>query len=420
MKICGSYIIKGGKKLEGEVIASGSKNASLPILAASILNNGITKLYNVPNIHDTKVMIEILRDLGCKVKRIRDKIVIDARGVKKQEIPEELMRKMRSSVILAGALIGRSKGATFCCPGGCDIGARPIDLHLKAFENLGIKIYENTGYIQCTCDTIVGEKIHFDFPSVGATENAMLVAVLAKGTTVISNAAMEPEIVDLQNFLNKMGAKVTGAGTNEIIIHGVEKLRDAGYQVMPDRIEAGTLLLAAATTGGNIKLKKVIPEHLTPVIEKLKECGCEVEQTKDMVSLQAPKKLNAVNIKTMPYPGFPTDMQAIFTSVLCTAKGTSVVVENIFENRYKYTNELNKMGAKIIVEGRTAVIKGVRKLTHAVVEATDLRGGAALVVAALRANGKTKVTNIEYILRGYENLDEKLNALGANITKEVG
>lgn len=406
--------------MEGEVVVSGSKNASLPILAASILNNGITKLYNVPNIHDTKVMIEILRNLGCKVKRVRDKIVIDARDVKKQEIPEELMRKMRSSVILAGALIGRMKSATFCCPGGCDIGARPIDLHLKAFENLGIKICENTGYIQCTCDTIVGEKIHFDFPSVGATENAMLVAVLAKGTTVISNAAMEPEIIDLQNFLNKMGAKVTGAGTNEIVIHGVDKLKDTGYQIMPDRIEAGTLLCAAATTGGNISLKKVIPEHLTPVIEKLKECGCNIELTKDTVRIEAPKKLKAVNIKTMPYPGFPTDMQALLVSILCTAKGTSVVTENIFENRYKYTNELNKMGAKIITEGRTAVIKGVRKLTKATVESTDLRGGAALVIAALRTNGKTKVTNIEYILRGYENLDEKLNTLGANITKEVG
>lgn len=418
-EICGSYIIQGGKKLEGEVVVSGSKNASLPILAASILNKGITKLYNVPNIHDTKVMIEILRNLGCKVKRVRDKIIIDARDIKKQEIPEELMRKMRSSVILAGALIGRFKKATFCCPGGCDIGARPIDLHLKAFENLGININKNTGYIHCTCDTIVGEKIHLDFPSVGATENAMLVAVFAKGTTIISNAAMEPEIIDLQNFLNKMGAKITGAGTNEIIIKGVEKLKDTGYQVMPDRIEAGTLLCAVAITGGKVALKKVISDHLTPVLEKLKECGCDIKTQKDKVMMQAPKKLKAVDIKTMPYPGFPTDMQAIFVSMLCIAKGTSVVTENIFENRYKYTNELKKMGAKIIVEGRTAIIKGTRKLNKATVESNDLRGGAALVIAALNIAGKTTVTNIEYILRGYENLDEKLNALGAKITKEV-
>ncbi len=265
----------------------------------------------------------------------------------------------------------------------------------------------------------MGEKIHLDFPSVGATENAMLVAVLSKETTVISNAAMEPEIVDLQNFLNKMGAKITGAGTNEITIQGVQKLRDVGYQVMPDRIEAGTLLCAVATTGGNITLRKVNPEHLTPVLEKLKECGCKIQQEKETVILEAPKKLKAVDIKTMPYPGFPTDMQAILVSILCTAKGTSIVTENIFENRYKYTNELKRMGAKITIEGRTAIIKGVRKLTKGVVEATDLRGGAALVLASLTANGKTKVTNIEYILRGYENLDEKLNSLGAKITKEV-
>ena len=391
----------------------------MPILAASILNNGITRLYNVPNIHDTKVMIEILRNLGCKVKRVRDKIVIDSRGVNQYEIPEELMRKMRSSVILAGALIGRMKKATFSCPGGCDIGARPIDLHLKAFENLGVNISKSTGYIHCSCDIITGEKIHLDFPSVGATENAMLVAVLAKGTTVISNAAMEPEIVDLQDFLNKMGAKVTGAGTNEITIQGVERLKDTGYQVMPDRIEAGTLLCAVASTGGKLTLKKVKPEHLTPVLEKLKECGCFIQSTKDSVMLEAPKKLKAVDIKTMPYPGFPTDMQAIFVSILCTAKGTSIVTENIFENRYKYTNELKRMGAKIVVEGRTAIIKGVRKLSKAVVEATDLRGGAALVVAGLSASGKTTVENIEYILRGYEEIDKKLTRLGAKITKEV-
>ena len=247
----------------------------------------------------------------------------------------------------------------------------------------------------------------------------MLVAVLAKGTTIISNAAMEPEIIDLQNFLNKMGAKITGAGTNEITIHGVEKLHDTGYQIMPDRIEAGTLLCAVAATGGKITLKKVVPQHLTPVIEKLKQSGCLLQIEKDQVMLQAPKKLTAVDIKTMPYPGFPTDMQAIFVSMLCIAKGTSIVIENIFENRYKYTNELQRMGAKIAIEGRTAIIKGVKKLSKATVQASDLRGGAALVIGALTASGKTKVTNIEYILRGYEKLDQKLNDLGANITKEV-
>lgn len=415
----GTYIIEGGRKLEGEIEVSGSKNASLPILAACVLNNGITKLYNVPNIHDTKVMLEILKFLGCKVKRSSDKIVIDARKITKYEIPEELMRKMRSSVILAGALLGRFKKATFSCPGGCDIGARPIDLHLKAFENLSINISEDTGYIRCKCDRIEAGKIHFDFPSVGATENAILAATLADGTTTIINAAMEPEIVDLQNFLNKLGAKISGAGTSEIVIKGVSSLKSSGYKVMPDRIEAGTLLCAGAITGGTVTVKNVVPEHLAPVLEKLEECGCKIEMKKDIIILQAPKKLKAIEIKTMPYPGFPTDMQAIFGGMLTTAKGTSVIIENIFENRYKYASELQRMGAKFTIEGRTAIIKGVRKLNGANVKAYDLRGGAALVLAGLVAKGKTKVENIEYILRGYESLDAKLNKLGAKITKEV-
>ena len=308
---------------------------------------------------------------------------------------------------------------SFLVLGGCDIGARPIDLHLKAFENLGINISEDTGYIRCKCDTIVAGKIHLDFPSVGATENAILASVLANGTTTISNAAMEPEIVDLQNFLNKLGAKIKGAGTSQIVIMGVSRLQDSGYKVIPDRIEAGTLLCAGAVTGGSILLKNVVPNHLTPVLEKLEECGCKLEIKKEEILLQAPKKLKAVEIKTMPYPGFPTDMQAVFGGMLVTSKGVSVIIENIFENRYKYLGELKRMGAKLQIEGRTAIIKGVRKLSGANVEATDLRGGAALVIAGLSAKGKTRVNNIEYILRGYENLDVKLNSLGAKITKEV-
>lgn len=414
------YIIEGGRKLEGEVVVSGSKNASLPILAASILNNGITKLYNVPDIQDTKVMFQILKYLGCKVKRNSDKIIIDSRKIDQQEIPENLMREMRSSVIIAGALVGRFKNAVFSCPGGCDIGSRPIDLHLKAFQSLGIKIEEESGYIHCNCDTIVGNKIQLDFPSVGATENAMLAAVLAEGNTIITNAAMEPEIMDLQDFLNKMGAKIQGAGTNSIKITGVKTLKDIGYKIIPDRIEAGTLLCCAAITGGKITLKNVIPEHLAPVLDKLEESGCKLDIKKEEIFLQAPKKLKAVEIKTMPYPGFPTDMQSIFCSMLTTAKGTSVVIENIFENRYKYTNELQRMGAKFLIEGKTAIITGVRKLNGVCVKATDLRGGAALIVAGLSAKGKTKITNIEYILRGYEDLDKKLTMLGAKITREEG
>lgn len=410
-----SYIIEGGKRLEGEVNISGSKNASLPIIAASILNSNITRLYNVPNIHDTQITLEILKILGCKVTKKSDKIIIDSRNMTKTEIPEELMRQMRSSVVLAGAIIGRFKNAKISYPGGCDIGARPIDLHLQGFKRLGIEVEEEAGYIKCKCEKIVGNTIQLDFPSVGATENIMLASVLAEGETVITNAAMEPEIVDLQSMLNKMGAKITGAGTNIVKIIGVKHLKEISYTVMPDRIEAGTFLCATAVTGGKVKLNNIKVEHIAPVIHKLEECGCKIEKLKNSIKLEAPKKLKSVDIKTMPYPGFPTDMQSVFASVLAVSKGTSIVVENIFENRYKYTNELKKMGAKITVEGKTAVIKGVRRLTGANVTSTDLRGGAALVIAGLQAKGKTTVNNIEYILRGYENLDKKLSMLGANI-----
>ncbi len=302
--------------------------------------------------------------------------------------------------------------------GGCDIGARPIDMHLKAFKELGIEIKKDAGFIYCNVDEIKPNSIHLDFPSVGATENIMLLSVLANGETTIINAAMEPEIVDLQNFLNRMGAKVTGAGSNVIKIVGVKKLKDVSYNIMPDRIEAGTLLCAVAQNGGKLTLNKVKPEHLSPILHKLEECGCILDIGKDFIKLEAPKKLNNIEIKTMPYPGFPTDMQSVFASMLTTAKGTSIIVENIFENRYRYVNELKKMGAKITVEGKICIIKGTRKIYGASVNATDLRGGASLVVAGLNAKGKTIINNAKYILRGYENLDKKLNALGAKITLE--
>ena len=410
------YIIEGGKKLEGTVQISGSKNASLPILAATLLNKGINKLYNVPNIHDVQMMLKILEKLGCKVKKKNDKIVIDSRNIVNYEIPDNLMNQMRSSVIIVGALLARKKKAKFTYPGGCDIGSRPIDLHIKAFKKLGINVMEESGYIKCETDDIIGKEINLDFPSVGATENIILATCLSKETTRINNAAMEPEILDLQNALNSMGAKITGAGTNNIIIKGVEKLNNLSYNIIPDRIEAGTLLCATAITGGNIKLQKVIPRHLDTLINKLEEMGCEIELNKDEIILKAPKRLKAVDIKTMPYPGFPTDLQSVLGATLTVSKGTSIIVENIFENRYKYLNELSKMGAKVTVEGRTAIIKGVRKLNKANVESTDLRGGAALVIAALATKGRTKINNIEYILRGYEKFDEKLKKLGANIS----
>lgn len=410
-----SYIIQGGEKLQGEVKISGSKNAALPIMAASILNGGITKLYNVPNIHDTQKMIEILKLLGCKIKKKENKIIIDSSKVERYEIPEDLMREMRSSVILAGGIVGKYRRATFSYPGGCDIGARPIDLHLKAFEKLGINISENYGKIECKCDKIVGTKIDLDFPSVGATENTILAACLAEGTTTINNVAREPEIIDLQKFLNRMGAKVKGAGTNTIEIQGVKRLKDVDYNIMTDRIEAGTFLVAGAITEGKIKLLNADATQIQPVINKLEEANCKIEIEKDYIELIAPKRLKAVDIKTMPYPGFPTDMQAVFTAAMTKAKGTSVIVENIFENRYKYTQELIRMGAKITIEGRTAVVKGVKKVQGTTVKATDLRGGAAMVILGLSARGITEVDNIHYILRGYEKLEKKLENLGAKI-----
>ena len=384
------YIIEGGRKLIGETLVSGSKNASLPILAASLLSGSITKLYNVPNIHDTQMTIKILRLLGCKVAKKGNKVVIDSKMARGYEIPEDLMRQMRSSVILAGALVGRFKKATFTCPGGCDLGKRPIDLHLKGLRGLGINISEEGKSIYCTADEIIGTKIELEFPSVGATENIMLAAVLADGETIISNAAKEPEICDLETCLNKMWAKVSGSGTSTIKIVGVKKLKDTSHHIMPDRIEAGTLLAAGAITKGKITLKNVIPEHLTPVLHKLEECGCKLCINKNSIILEAPKRLNKTEIETMPYPGFPTDMQSVFVSLLCVSKGTSTVVENIFENRYKYVNELKKMGAKISIEGKTLKISGVKKLKGTEVLATDLRGGAAEVVARFSSKRKNK------------------------------
>ena len=411
------YIITGGKRAEGEIEISGSKNASLPIIAATILNGGTTTLYNVPDIHDTQMMFEILKKIGGKVNKKANKVIIDTSKINKYEIPEELMRQMRSSVIFAGALIGKYKEAVFSYPGGCDIGTRPIDLHLKSFEKLGINITKNYGNISCICDKIVPEKIHLDFPSVGATENIILATCLTKGTTTITNAAREPEIIDLQNFLNRMGAKIKGAGSNTIEIQGVEKLKDVSYNIMADRIEAGTYLCLAAMTNGNILLKNIDSTYINPVINKLEEAGCNFNETKSSIEITAPKRLKAVDIKTMPYPGFPTDMQSIFGTALTIAKGTSVIVENIFENRYKYLQELARMGAKSTIEGKTAIIKGVRKLCGARVRATDLRGGAALVIAGASAKGKTTVENIEYILRGYEKFEQKLSKLNIDIIK---
>ena len=413
-----SYIIEGGKKLEGTVKISGSKNASLPILAATILSEKTNKLYNVPQIKDTKTTLEILKLLGCKIKQNSGKIEINSKHITKTEIPEHLMREMRSTVIMAGALLGRFKEVTFSYPGGCDIGSRPIDLHINAFKKLGVEITEEAGFIKCKANKIIGTNIDLDFPSVGATENIILATVLSTGSTTINNAAMEPEIIDMVQFLKKMGAKIQGEGTNQIIIDGVEKLSGVSYNIMPDRIEAGTILCAVAATGGNVTLDNVMPEHLTAVINKLEETGCKIEINNKKITLNAPKKLKSIDIKTMTYPGFPTDLQQIFATMLVKASGTSIIVENIFESRYKYISELRKMGAKVTVEGKTAIIKGTRKINATTVVCTDLRGGAALVIAGLMAKGKSRVENIGYIQRGYENLENKLGILGAKIKLE--
>ena len=412
------YIIEGGRKLSGIIDVSGSKNATLPILAATILNDGITIINNVPNIKDVNSMCAILQNLGCTIIREKNTVKVNSTNITTSEIPEKLMREMRSSVILAGALIGRTKKCHFTYPGGCEIGSRPINLHLEAFEQLGVKIKEKNGYINCISEKLSGTEIVLDFPSVGATENIMLASVFAEGETRIKNVAREPEIKNLQDFLNSMGAKIKGAGSNSIVIKGVKNLHDTEFSVIPDRIEAASYLCMAAATSGEIILNKVNPEHLSSAIHKLKKMNLKISYSKNELHLRTLKHLNPINIKTMPYPGFPTDMQSQFTTLLTLAKGTSIIVENIFENRYKYVNELIKMGANITLENRTAIVQGVECLYGANVEAKELRGGAALITAALAACGETKITGINFVERGYENLVKKLTILGAKITKQ--
>lgn len=412
-----SYVINGGNKLNGEIVNSGSKNAALPILATAILNPHPVTFYNVPNIDDIKTTIKILRFLGCKIDRVCDKITISSSAIKKTEIPEELMHRCRSTVILAGALVGRFKKANFSFPGGCNIGARPIDLHIKALKKLGIEFVENENKISCKAQQIHGAKINLEFPSVGATENIILASVYARGITTIINAAKEPEIKDLANCLNKMGAKVYGAGTGKITIIGVNKLHSVNYRIMPDRIEAGTYLCGVAITNGKIKLNQTNPESLMNVLYTLKEMGCKISITRDEIYLSSPKKLKPISIETNPHPGFPTDLEPIFTALLTKADGESKIKENIFESRFEFCKELNKMGANIEIDtsGTEIKIKGTDKISGNTVKSKDLRGGASLILEGLVADGTTIVEDAEYILRGYENLDTKLRQLGANI-----
>jgi len=410
------FIVTGEVQLTGKIRVSGAKNATLPIMAATLLCSGVSIIHDVPQLSDIKAMQEILKLLGANITREEKMLIIDTSNVGKQEIPEHLMREMRASVFLMGPLLGRFRKVRVSYPGGCAIGPRPIDLHIKALEKIGAKIKESYGFIEAEAPLLTGAEIHFDFPSVGATENAMMAAVLAKGTTIIRNAAREPEVCDLQVFLNRMGAKITGAGTDTIRIDGVEKLLPAEHHVMPDRIQAGTFLIAGAITQGDVTVENISPECLFSVTDKLEEIGAVINTGSDYIRIRA-GELRGVDIKTLPYPGFPTDLQAPMLSLLTVAKGTSIITETIFENRFKHVDELMRMGAKIKVEGRTAIIRGVSKLTGTMVAAPDLRAGAALVLAALAAEGVSEIEQVYHIDRGYEQLEQKLQLLGANIIR---
>ncbi|MDQ0286968.1 UDP-N-acetylglucosamine 1-carboxyvinyltransferase [Desulfofundulus luciae] len=411
------FFITGGNPLRGTVRASGSKNATLPILAACLLHGAPNVIQQVPALKDVATMCDVLEYLGARVNREGDSIRVDATHIQSLEVGEDLMRRMRASNLVLGPLLGRFRRVRISYPGGCNIGSRPMNLHLKGLKAMGARIEEKFGYITVEADKLAGAEIHLDVPSVGATENIMMAAVLAEGTTVVRNAAKEPEIVDLQNFLNRMGARIKGAGTDVIRIEGVKHLYSVEHAVIPDRIEAGTHLVAAAITGGDVTVTNVIPEHLEPVLAKLKEMGFLVETGDEHVRVAAQGRPRTVDIKTLPHPGFPTDMQPQIMALACLAEGTSVITETVFENRFKHVSELRRMGADIKVEGQTAIVKGVERLTGAPVMATDLRAGAALVLAALAAENGTVVEGVEHIDRGYERLEQKYAALGARIMR---
>ena len=411
--------ITGSKKLEGEVQLQGSKNSALPILAACVSVNGISVIHNCPSLTDVDAAVEILEYLGCRVTRRESALVIDSSDVKRSDIPQHLMHEMRSSIVFLAPLLSRFGSACVSTPGGCEIGLRPIDLHLNAMRKMGAVIEEESGILSCSCPNgLSGAKIVLSFPSVGATENIMIAAATAKGTTVLVNAAREPEIRDLAVYLNSCGAKIKGAGEGTIVIEGVESLHGTEHSVIPDRIVASTFMAAAAATGGKVLIKGVVPSHITPVISAFEEAGCRVDSGASRLYICAPKRLGRVQtIRTMPYPGFPTDSQAIVMAMLCTADGTSMLIENIFENRFRHVQELRKLGAKIDVEGRVAVVEGVESLKAAHVYAPDLRGGAALIVAGLAAQGVTEIENVRLIDRGWQDIEKSLRALGADIVR---
>lgn len=413
-------VINGGKKLSGEICVQGAKNSVLPVLAATVLCGGECVIHNCPQLSDVETSLKILAHLGCGCKKDGDTVAVNARDISDYSIPDTLMREMRSSVVFLGAVIGRTGKAVISSPGGCELGPRPIDLHLSSLNKMGVTVKEEHSYLNCTAENgLHGAEITLNFPSVGATENIILAAVLAEGDTVIHGAAKEPEISDLADFLNSAGARINGCGSDTVRIRGVKTLGGAEHSIIPDRIVAATYMACAAVTGGNITLKNVMPPHMASILWLFNESGCKVNINGKSINLLSPQRLLRVpTVRSLVYPGFPTDAGPIAAALLCKADGTSVFVENIFENRFRYVDELKRFGAKIKTEGKIAVIEGVTELSAADCKSTDLRGGAALVIAALAANGKSKIGEIQHIERGYEDITENLRLIGADISKE--
>lgn len=412
-------IVEKSPPLKGTVRVSGAKNSALPILAATLLSSGTCYLEDVPDLQDVKIISEVIGILGATVdKKGKETVEINASDIKQYEAPYELMSKMRASFLVMGPLLARVGKAKISMPGGCAIGTRPIDLHLKGFKALGAEITSGDGYVEASTDKLVGCDIYLDFPSVGATENLIMAAALAEGETVLENAAMEPEIIDLANFINKMGGNIKGAGTSTIKIKGVSSLSGTKHQIIPDRIEAGTFMVGAAITKGDILIENVLSNHIKPVIAKLNEIGAEVIEGEDSIRVIGDKELKYADIKTLPYPGFPTDMQSQFMTLLALAEGTSKVVETVFENRFMHVEELNRMGANISIEGKAAIIKGVKGFKGAEVRATDLRAGASLILAGLVAEGTTEISDIYHIDRGYSDIEDKIIKLGGKIYRK--
>lgn len=410
-------IIKGGKKLKGEVTVSGSKNAALPIFVSTILAPGVNEIGNVPFLRDINTTIKVLESLGARIEGNGHLVRIDSSGINSYEATYDLVRTMRASVLVLGPLLARFGKARVSLPGGCAIGARPINLHLKGLQALGAEINLEHGYVEAKAKRLKGGRINFDISTVGGTEHLMMAAATAKGETLLENAAREPEIIDLAQILNKMGARIEGAGTDTIRIQGVSELQPVSYDVMPDRIEAGTFMIAAAMTEGDVRIKGMKLEHLDALVFKMQDAGVEITSRDNVIRVKGPKKLRSINIKTRPYPGFPTDMQAQFMAMMCIADGASVISENIFENRFMHVSELLRFGADITIEGNTATVKGVKKLSGAPVMATDLRASASLILAGLAADNTTEVSRIYHLDRGYESIEKKLAALGADIQR---